>query len=197
MLIAKIQRGKISRAALRCIRFDLPSKRLGLLALCQRNIAVHLLQGRRCLRQPCAVGQRQQRIGAHPVFRSKIGVEMGKAKDILRTGIAALGSGLDQRHRLVFLTLLEQQQAIVVGSLDMAPLSRLSIKIAGKVHIGFNPAPEAIGLRKVKQRICIAGLCRPTPFGNGGREIALTPGINACLDISSGRNSCDRKSNSA
>ena len=98
------------------------------------NSSICLIAARR-LRQPRTVGERQQRIGADPVLGHQVAVEVGDAQQVLRARIAALGGGLDIGQRLFAAAVLEQQQAVVVGGLDM-PLRRgARVERFGLLHI--------------------------------------------------------------
>ncbi len=181
--VLEIDRPQLLRAIGIRLGVEPPCEHLGLLALLERDVFVHLRQRGARLRQSGAVSQRQQRIGSDPVLLHQIAVEMGNADQILRARIAAIGGGADIGHRLLAAAILEQQQTVIVRCLDMALRRGGSVERFGLARIGFDPAPEAIGLCHVELRIGIALRSRTRPFAHRSGIIARRPGFDSLLHI--------------
>ena len=155
--------------------FEFLRQCLRLLALCQRYVIVHLGDGGAGRFEIRPVRQRHQRIGAHPVARRQIAVEMTDAQEILRARIAAFGGSDDIRHRLLAAPVLKQQQAVYVDRPHVALGGGLRHQDLGLRHIGFDPAPQTIGLRHVELRIGVAPVRQVAPFGYRHIVIAAFP----------------------
>ena len=163
------------------VRLDLPghvgSQRHGLLPVLDRDIFVHLRQRLRGLWQGEGAGLRLtgeafQRIGADPVLRHAIGVEIGQAQQILRARIAPVGGVADIGQRGGMLAALEQQQAVIVARLHMALRRRLGIQHFGPRQILRHAPAQLIRLAQIELRIGIALVRQGLPFAHGGWKIA-------------------------
>ncbi len=189
----QFSRSKFSRALRPCASLQLPRQRLRLTALGSWHILIHLRQCIARLRQARTIRQRHQGIGAHPIERGVIRIEVRQAENILRARIAAIRCGADHRHRLVLLAFLKQHQPVIVGSLDMAKPGCLFIELARAGIISLDPAPKAIGLRQVEQRIGIASRRGALPFSNRAGKVARRPSVDPCFDIRQRRASEQRQ----
>ncbi len=150
---------------------------------------VHLGQRRRRLGKPRLLGKADQRIGADPVLGCVVAIEVGKAQDILRTRVAASGGGVNERHGLASFAPLEQQQAVIVGSPEMALVRGQFVISLGLFEILVDASAQLVGLAEVELRIGVAAIRRAFPFADRGLVVARRPSIHACLDVCDGRSS--------
>ena len=89
---------------------------------------------------------------------------MRKAQHIVRARVSAFGRRPNLRHRFFLLALLEQQKALIISRLHMAPARSFGIKFSGFGHIFRHAAPQTIGLAQIELRISVPLLGWQTPF---------------------------------
>ena len=132
----------------------------------------------------CALGEC---VGARPVLLCEVAVEVGGAEDILRARFAARGRGDDKGHRLCPAVRGEEDEAEIILRLQMPLLCGAAIPCLRLYEIGRDAAAKLIGLAKVELRIGVARNRKRPPFGDCRLVITRLPGIDAILDVGTGR----------
>ncbi len=149
-------------------------------------MAVHLAERGARLLDPRLLRQAGQGIGPDPVLGHVVSIEVRDAEEVLRARFAAISGGADVGQGLRPLAALEQQQAVHVGSLDMAALRRLAEQVFGLAQVGLDAPAQLVGLAQVELRIGIALVGRSLPFAHRARIVPARPGVDAGLDVGEG-----------
>ena len=175
----------------RTLRFciKLAGQRGGLLALRERDRFVHLHDGWPGLRQPSSIGQREQRIGAFPIARHHVAIEMRDAEQILRTRIAPAGGAFYVGQRFGPAAILKQHQPISICRLHMPGLRRALVQSFGAPSIQRHAAPQPVSLRQIEHCIGIARFGGALPFTNSSGIITPAPRFHPVAHICSQRGS--------